>query len=126
MPCVLAQKESIWTIDTAHPAYPSLPKRPKYPTPQQSTCFAGTALKQLLKKWFKITATENCSCNARAEVMDANGCDWCEQNIKIILDWLAEEAKKRKLPFNTLAGKIIVKRAIAHARKAEKDERQPG
>ena len=46
--------------------------------------------------------------------------DWCEQNIDTIVGWLREEAEKRKLPFVAVGAKLLVKRAIAAARKAEK------
>ena len=85
-------------------------------TAQPPTYGPGTELKKLLKK-IGITATPNCSCNARARTMDANGCDWCEANIDTIVGWLKEEATKRKLPFIDLAGKLLVKRAIRNARK---------
>jgi hypothetical protein len=77
----------------------------------------GTELKKLLKT-IGITATPNCSCNARARTMDANGCDWCEDNIDTIVGWLREEAAKRGLPFLDAAGRLLVRRAIRNARKA--------
>ncbi len=121
MPCVLSKNGNIWAIDTLHPAYPGLPKSRYYEssTAAAHTCKAGTELKKLLKKWLNITATLTCSCNARAQVMDANGCDWCAQNVDIIVGWLREEAHKRNLPFIDAAGKILIKRAISNARRAE-------
>jgi hypothetical protein len=80
-------------------------------------CLAGTALKSLLSS-LGIAATPNCSCNARAGIMDARGCDWCEANIDTIVDWLREEATKRGLPFLYAAGRLLVKRAIRNARRA--------
>lgn len=77
---------------------------------------AGTELKGLLKL-LGITAKPGCSCNQRAEAMDKRGCDWCEQNIDQIDGWLAEEAKKRKLPYLSLAGKALIRVAIRRARK---------
>ena len=76
----------------------------------------GTELKALLKT-FGIVAKPNCSCNRRAAAMDKNGCAWCERNIAEIDRWLAEEAKKRKLPYFSLAGKMLIKLAIRRARK---------
>lgn len=76
----------------------------------------GTELKALLKT-IGIFAKPSCSCNKRAQVMDMNGCDWCEANIDQIDGWLAEEAKKRKLPYISLAGKTLIKLAIRRARK---------
>ncbi len=76
----------------------------------------GTELKALLET-IGITATPTCSCNRRAKVMDQKGCDWCEQNMEQIDRWLAEEAKKRKLPYLSLAGKTLIRLAIRRARK---------
>lgn len=78
---------------------------------------AGTQLKKLLAK-VGIKSTENCSCNARARLMNERGIEWCEQNIKEIVGWLKEEAAKRKLPFLALPTKILVQRAIKLARRA--------
>jgi len=76
----------------------------------------GTELKRLLKR-FGIAATEGCNCTSRAALMDRNGIDWCEANIEKIVDWLQEEATRRKLPFVRLAGKTLVRLAIRAARK---------
>jgi len=80
------------------------------------SCAAGTELKALLKT-IGITASPTCSCNKRAKVMDEKGCDWCEEHIDEIDGWLAEEAKKRKLPYISLAGKTLIRLAIRRARK---------
>jgi hypothetical protein len=76
----------------------------------------GTELKALLKT-IGITSSPTCSCNKRAKVMDEKGCDWCEEHIDEIDGWLAEEAKKRKLPYISLAGKTLIRLAIRRARK---------
>jgi hypothetical protein len=79
----------------------------------------GTELKKLLANWpFRIVATPNCSCNARAAEMDRQGIEWCEANLDTIVGWLREEATKRRLPFLDAAGRLLVKRAIRNARKA--------
>jgi len=51
--------------------------------------------------------------------MDAKGCDWCEANIEEIVGWLRESAADRGLPFVDMAGRMLVRRAIHNARKAE-------
>ena len=51
--------------------------------------------------------------------MDANGCDWCDANIEEIVGWLRESAGERGLPFVDMAARLLVKRAIHNARKAE-------
>jgi hypothetical protein len=78
----------------------------------------GTELKKMLAT-IGITAEPTCKCNARAEEMDRMEQafpGWCEANIDLIVGWLREEAERRKLPFVDLAGKLLVKRAIARHR----------
>ena len=86
---------------------------PRPPAPAHGP---GTELKKLLKL-VGITATPNCSCNARAKRMDQEGCDWCAAHLDEIVGWLREEANKRKLPFLDAAGRVLVRRAISNARK---------
>jgi hypothetical protein len=77
-------------------------------------------LKKLLKR-IGITATPNCSCNARARKMDeeeAREPGWCEAHIDEIVGWLRDEATKRGLPFLDVVGRMLVRRAIRNARKA--------
>ncbi len=81
------------------------------------TAGPGTELKKLLKK-VGIVAKPNCSCNAKAGIMDAKGCDWCEENIDTIVGWLSEEAAKRKLPFVDMAGRLLVRRAISNFKRS--------
>jgi len=76
----------------------------------------GAELKALLKN-IGIVASTTCSCNKRARLMDERGCDWCEANIEEIDGWLAEEAKKRKMPYVSVAGRMLIKLAIRRARK---------
>jgi len=93
------------------------------PTLKLSSSGPGTELKKLLSR-IGIVATPDCSCNARAALMDANGPDWCAANRTLIIAWLAEEAAKRKvpftnlpLPFNAMSAGKIVDFAIHRARK---------
>jgi len=85
----------------------------------------GLELKALLSK-IGINASENCACNGKAMAMDALGIEWCESNTDIILGWLAEEAKNRKLFYHKVMGKTILKLAIYSAKrkkaKLEKEE----
>jgi hypothetical protein len=78
----------------------------------------GTELKKLLAT-VGITATPDCSCNARAAEMDAQGCEWCEANLDTIVGWLREQAESRGLPFLDAAGRMLVRRAIRNARRAQ-------
>ena len=76
----------------------------------------GGELTKLLHR-FGFGATPGCKCRKRAAIMDANGCDWCEQNVPTIVGWLREEAAKRGLPFLDVAGTVLVRRAIRNARR---------
>lgn len=81
----------------------------------------GMELKKILAKWpWKIVATKNCSCNARAKTMDSKERQepgWCIKNIDTIVGWLREEANKRRLPFINFVGKLLVKKAISNHNK---------
>jgi len=76
----------------------------------------GTILSGMLEA-VGIKSAPNCSCKKRAVRMNAEGNDWCEQNMEEILGWLAEEAKKRNLPFVKTVAKLIVQRAIKKSRR---------
>jgi len=84
----------------------------------QSTELPGTELHALLGK-FGLTASGDCKCNQRARYMDEMGCDWCEANIDEIVGWLRESAAERGLPFLDVAARLLVRRAIANARRKE-------
>lgn len=51
--------------------------------------------------------------------MDAKGCDWCEseEGMAEIMEFLREAAEERGLPFLDVAGRMLVRRAIANARR---------
>jgi len=53
--------------------------------------------------------------------MDSKGCDWCEsdEGMAEIMGFLREAAEERGLPFVDIAARLLVKRAISNARKAE-------
>jgi hypothetical protein len=53
--------------------------------------------------------------------MDAQGCDWCEspEGMAEIMGFLREAAEERGLPFVDMAARLLVRRAIHNARKAE-------
>jgi hypothetical protein len=129
MPCVVAQDGDQWTIDVDHPAYPRHPK-PGFvapqptpqPAPQAMPHGPGTELKALLAGWpFYIVSSSDCKCNQRARYMDEKGCDWCESpdGMAEIMAFLRESAEERGLPFLDVAGRMLVKRAIHNARRAE-------
>lgn len=78
----------------------------------------GTMLKNILST-FGIKATAGCSCNAKANIMDEKGIEWCENNIDTIVGWLREESQKRGLPFVNSLGKLLVKKAIKNAKRQQ-------
>jgi len=118
MPCVLAQSGDEWTIDVDHPAYPREPK-PGF-IPPQASYGPGGELSKLLKR-FGIEPGPTCQCRSKAAQMDAWGCDECSkpERIEEVVTVMREEAKARGLPFLDVAGRMLVRRAIHNARKAE-------
>ncbi len=76
----------------------------------------GTRLTALLSR-LGLRAAVGCRCKSRAAEMDRLGPDWCEQNIDEIVAWLREEAKARRLPFLAPAARLLVRVAIAQARR---------
>ena len=124
--CILSEEGSKITIDETHPAYP-IRRKPGFVQPQTKTSLPlaatrgpGTEMKALLSR-IGITSSPTCSCNKRAKIMDEKGCDWCAEHVDEIDGWLAEEAKKRKLPYLSLAGKALIHLAIRRARKKTAD-----
>jgi hypothetical protein len=115
VPCVVSHNGDEWTIDIDHPAYPRISRLPQPPAGGP-----GTELKKLLAR-VGITATPDCSCNARAAEMDRQGVDWCEANVDTIVGWLREQAAARGLPFVDLAGRMLVRLAVKNARRANVD-----
>lgn len=101
-----------------HDSYVAL--RQKY-SPKDQTSFAipfgpGTELKKLLSK-LGLKPALNCQCAKRIREMNQRGCEWCSENIAIILEWLREEAKRAGLPFFEAGARIVVKRAIHNAKR---------
>jgi len=78
----------------------------------------GTELHALLGK-FGIHVSRDCKCKSRVRYMNQMGADWCEDNIDTIVSFLREAAEERGLPFLDVAGRMLVRRAIHNARKAE-------
>jgi len=80
----------------------------------------GTELSRLLKR-YGIEPTPTCACRAKAAQMDAWGCDECERPERIdeVVAVMRAEAAARGLPFVDIAGRVLVRRAIANARREE-------
>jgi hypothetical protein len=78
----------------------------------------GTELAKLLAGWpFYLTSTPDCPCREHAEQMNAWGPDECERQLPRIVAWLRDQASRRGLPFSDLAARLLIRRAIAKARK---------
>jgi hypothetical protein len=78
----------------------------------------GTELAKLLKR-FGINPTPTCQCRAKQQQMDAWGCDECSKPERIdeVVAVMRAEAEARGLPFLDIAGRLLVRRAIANARR---------
>jgi hypothetical protein len=78
----------------------------------------GTELSKLLKR-FGIEPTPTCPCREKAAEMDLWGCDECSkpERIEEVVKVMREEAAARGLPFLDVAGRLLVRRAIANARR---------
>lgn len=85
-------------------------------TTQVSIGKPGAELKKLLAR-FGIKPTPNCKCASKASMMDFKGVDWCEENVELITEWLKEEATSRGMPFLAMPARMLIRRAIANARK---------
>lgn len=125
MPCVLSQHDDHFAIDILSPFYPRLPREVvAADSPKSEERGPGTELKKLLAGWpFYVTASPDCSCNRVAREMDAWGPDECEkpERSDYIIAAMRENAAKRGLPFIEAAGRFLIRRAIANARKSRVD-----
>jgi hypothetical protein len=75
----------------------------------------GTCLANMLR-WIvpAYVSSGGCgSCPKRMEEMDANGVEWCAENVDTIVGWLKENSDKMRLPYNETAATILVRRAVA-------------
>jgi hypothetical protein len=111
----------LWEVDVEHPEYPRTAKGgSQLIVPRLPVCGGpGTELKGLLAL-AGITASPGCTCNARASLMDEREAaepGWCDAHLDEIVGWLSEEAASRGLPFIDAAGRLLVRRAIANARR---------
>jgi hypothetical protein len=118
MPCVVAQDGDEWIIDTDSPHYPSAPRQGYEPIQPPPSSGPGTELSKLLKR-FGIEPTPTCACRAKAAEMDAWGADECSKQERIaeVVAVMREEAAARGLPFIDAVGRMLVRRAIANAKR---------
>ena len=97
-------------------ACPALSESPEPAAPRAHG--PGTELSKLLKR-IGISPTPTCQCRAKQQQMDAWGCDECSkpERIEEVVKVMREEAEARGLPFLDVAGRLLVRRAIANARR---------
>lgn len=77
-------------------------------------CRPGCQLHRLLAKfWIKSNGCSNCG--QHAAVMDQWGPAMCRKRLDTIVQWMADEAKKRHLPFMKVIAKRLVLQAIRNA-----------
>jgi hypothetical protein len=114
--CVVCGHPRFALVQICDPSAKSEPQ----PNPATPTGGPGTELSRLLKK-FGIEPTPTCSCRAKAAEMDSWGPDECERPERIdeVVAVMRSEAAARGLPFLDAAGKLLVRRAIANARREE-------
>ena len=86
--------------------------------PAPPTHGPGTELSKLLKR-FGIEPTPTCQCRAKQQEMDLWGCDEASKPERIdeVVAVMRAEAAARGLPFLDIAGRLLVRRAIANARR---------
>jgi len=131
MPCVLESSGDHFLVDQASGFFPVVPKPGGGRSSpvrefgsgvhgQITAAGPGAELSSLLKR-FGIEPSPTCACRAKAAQMDAWGCDECSkpERIEEVVAVMREEAKARGLPFVDIAARLLVRRAIANARKAE-------
>ena len=92
---------------------PAPPAPPVVPGP-------GTHLASLLGR-LGLSETPGCKCKSYAAQMDKWGVDGCTDRILEIQGWLRTEAQNRGLPFVDFVGRMLVRRAIANARRSAAD-----
>lgn len=121
MNCTFPRATNVCSVCGVYSPWPDVPRqcvKSVGSVPQTGVQGVGAHLKALLAGWpFRITATPGCPCNAMAVQMDAWGPDGCEQRMDEIVAHLRDQAAARGLPFLDAAGRLLVRRAIANARR---------
>ena len=92
---------------------PAPPAAPTVPGP-------GAHLTTLLGR-LGLSETPGCKCRSYSAQMDRWGVDGCTDRILEIVARLRAEAGNRGLPFVDFAGRMLVNRAIANARRSAAD-----
>lgn len=104
------------TVDVSHPSYSVAQQHGQAISPVVGG--PGTELSLLLKR-LGIEPTPTCACRAKAAEMDRWGCDEASrpERVEEVVAVMREEAQARGLPFLDAAGRLLVRRAIANARR---------
>ena len=122
--CVVGSDGEIWMVDDQCEALARfkccLKSSQGLPAELPPTGGPGTELSRLLKR-FGISPTPTCQCRDKAAQMDSWGPEECErpERINEVVAVMRSEAAARGLPFLDAAGKLLVRRAIANARREE-------
>lgn len=77
----------------------------------------GTELKRLLSIF--ANPNQGCGCKEKADIMDKWGPDVCEANRTLIISWLANSARGKKLPFSYFLANTALTIAIRRARRTK-------
>ena len=94
-------------------------KRSRTMPTTKATTGPGTELSKMLAAWGIHAKEKGCGCRSYQKKMDKGGPQWCRDHKAEILDHLAKEAKKRKLPFVKLAASKLVDLAIRRAERGQ-------
>lgn len=76
----------------------------------------GFELARLIS-WFYVDTDPCLICKYRMQKMNVWGPDVCEEKIETILVWLKQAANKRRIPYVDFAVRLLLKKAIANARR---------
>lgn len=115
-PCILEKLPGDrWLVDVDSHFYPHpKDKRPPLMAAAPAPSGPGTEVKRILKR-FGITASSGCSCNKRAQQMDAWGVVGCLAHHREIVAWFGEEARKRRLRYWPVMGYWLLGAAVVMA-----------
>lgn len=114
--CIIADHGEFVYADENHP---SAPAAIKLRAAKKNAGGPGAELHSLLRR-LGLTSSGDCKCDKRAahmDAMEASQPGWCESNIDEIVGWLRESAADRGLPFADIAARLLVRRAIANAKR---------
>lgn len=126
MPCVVSKDAATWSVNLASGFFPTVPKQSHVRVlmamqPSAIHCGPGTELHALLGR-FGLTDSGDCKCKSRVSYMnkmEADSPGWCAEHEDEIVGWLRESAADRSLPFLDWPARLLIRRAIANARRKD-------